>query len=195
MDDFAREVIETAYEQWMERRKKKSEKITLPKLINEMDHVWADYRDAQMEEWAGRLIAGCKPENLPDDALEELTWQVQGKLLSWNIIWEAPLWDAESAEDREQLREEQIRFVSWGIAGLWWVKLEGTEIAPLLDYTHAEIETWLKEKEQAEALIKREKTKSGTVVGQHLMFARSRGSTENSDAPIQLSLLSAGAEL
>ena len=194
MDDFTHEVIETAYEQWMERRKKKSERITLPKLTNEMDHVWADYRDAQMEEWAGRLIVQCKPESLPDDALEELTWQVQGKLLSWNIIWEAPLWDAESA-DREQLREEQIRFVSWGIAGLWWVKLEGTEIAPLLDYTHAEIETWLKEKEQAESLVERKKTRSGTVVEQHLMFAISRESTETSDATIQLSLLSAGAEL
>ena len=195
MDDFTHEVIETAYEQWMERRKKKSERITLPKLTNEMDHVWADYRDAQMEEWAGRLIVQCKPESLPDDALEELTWQVQGKLLSWNIIWEAPLWDAESAEAREQLREEQIRFVSWGIAGLWWVKLEGTEIAPLLDYTHAEIETWLKEKEQAESLVERKKTRSGTVVKQHLMFARSRESTESADTPTQLSLLSVGAEL
>ena len=195
MDDFTREVIETAYEQWMERRKKKSERITLPKLTNEMDHVWADYRDAQMEEWAGRLIAECKPESLQDDALEELTCQVQGKLLSWNIIWETPLWGAESAEDREQLREEQIRFVSWGIAGLWWVKLEGTETAPLLDYTHAEIETWLKEKEQAESLVERKRTKSGTVVEQHLMFARSRESTESSDAPTQLALLSVGAEL
>ena len=195
MDDFTYEVIETAYEQWMERRKKKSERITLSKLTNEMDHVWADYRDAQMEEWADRLIVQCKPESLPDDVLEELTWQVQGKLLSWNIVWETPLWEPESDEDREQLRDEQIRFVSWGIAGLWWVKLEGTEIAPLMNYTHDEIEAWLKEKEHTEAFIKRKRTKSGTVVEQHLMFARSRESTESSDAPSQLSLLSVGAEL
>jgi hypothetical protein len=66
---------------------------------------------------------------------------------------------------------------------------EGTEIAPLLNYTCDEIEAWLREKERSESLITRKKIGSGRVVEQQLIFAPPRKGTEIGEAAVQLSLL------
>ena len=172
MNQFTVDAANVAYEECREHTRRKDDRVTVEKLIARMDSVWVNYRNAIIERWADRLVTACEPDTRSDRELEGLVWQVSGLLASWNTFWETPLWEPEGVEDREQLREEQVTFISWGIACIWWVRHEGTEIALLLSYTPDEIETWLKEKDRAESLVVRKKTRSGRVIEQRLMFAR-----------------------
>jgi hypothetical protein len=193
MNVFTIDATNVAYEECLGHRRHKSEPVTIKELATRMDRVWVIHRDTTIGIWAERLVASCKPDRRSDRELEHLVWEVSGLLASWNTFWETPLWEPEGAQEREQLRIEQTTYVSWGISCIWWMLHEGTEIAPLLDYTNDEIETWLTDREQAESRIARTKTKSGQVVEQHLMFGQPRQGTEPGEATAQFVLLKEAA--
>lgn len=189
MNQFTADAANVAYEECREHRRRKGDPVVAKDLVTQMDRVWVVYRDATIGRWAKRLVTVCEPDGRSGHELESLVREVSGLLVSWNTFWETPLWEPEGAEDRKQLQGEQVAFVSWGIACIWWMLHEGTEIAPLLSYTCNEIEAWLRGKERSESLITREKIGAGRVVEQHLMFAPPRKSTEIGEAAAQLSLL------
>ena len=169
MDEFTETIAQVAFSNYIEQKKRKGP-ITVDKLVSDMDSVWICYRDAHIEKWADGLVAICKPESQSDEALESLVCDVAAKLQKWNMMWEIPLWEPEDDEERVLLRSEQSTFVAWGIACLWWWKMEGTEIAPLLRYDRNEIETWLKNQLATESLLLKKNTRFRAVI-QHRMFA------------------------
>ncbi|MEE8392620.1 MAG: hypothetical protein V3S14_17720, partial [Anaerolineae bacterium] len=160
---------QVAFDSYLEQKKRKGP-ITVDDLVADMDSVWIGCRDARIAEWANGLAAICEPEDQSDEKLESLVWDMSGELTAWNITWETPLWEPDGDEERTLLRSEQSTFVAWGIACLWWLAMEGTEIAPLLHYGRDEIETWLKNQLATESLLLRKNTRSGAVI-QHRMFA------------------------
>ena len=170
MNEFTEAVAQVAFDGYLAQKKRKQGPVTVDDLVADMDSVWIGYRDTRIGEWANGLVAICEPENQPDEELESLVWDMSDKLVAWNITWETPLWEPDGDEERVLLRSEQVTFVAWGIACLWWMAMEGTEIAPLLRYTRDEIEAWLKDQLAAESLLLRKNTRSGPVI-QHKMFA------------------------
>jgi hypothetical protein len=170
VNEFTEAVAQVAFDGYLAQKKRKQGPVTVDDLVADMDSVWIGYRDTRIEKWANGLVAICEPENQPDEELESLVWDMSDKLVAWNITWETPLWEPDGDEERILLRSEQVTFVTWGIACLWWMAMEGTEITPLLHYTRDEVEAWLKDQLAAESLLLRKNTRSGPVI-QHKMFA------------------------
>ncbi len=171
MDEFTREVARTAFENLLDQKHGNAKSVTVKDLQAEMDSVWILYRNFQIGNWADRLMAVSSGQHLSTRLLESLVQDVNDKLLDWGTVWaELPLWEPENNEERAQLWDEQCTFVSWGIACLWWLAMEGSKIAPLLTYTDGSIDTWLREKLARESMLIRKRTKSGQVVVQQKMF-------------------------
>ena len=176
MDEFTLDVISAAYDECCQgytgdrrRKRSKREVVTLDELISQSEYVWIMHRNARIEEWANRLMNVTV--KLPDREIVDLVLDVDNMLLQWGIQWEVPLWEPDGEDECVLLQNEQIRFVACGIAGLWWLTMEGTEIAPVLHFIRDEVAAWLNEKQAQEALLVRRKTKSGHSVVQQRMFA------------------------
>jgi hypothetical protein len=171
MDEFTGTLLQGAYDDCVALRRR-SDPITAAKLMAAMGRNWVHYRDILIESWADRLTLACKAEDRSDEELEALLIPVDNSLCDTNLHWEVPLWDTDDAEERAALRDEQITFIAWGIACLWWVANEGNAIAPILRYTEDEVQAWLAAKLQAERYVVRRRTRTGDVVTQHAMFAQ-----------------------
>jgi hypothetical protein len=176
VNEFTLDVISTAYDECRQgytgnRRRKCSTvtAVTLDELVSQSEYVWTIYRNARIEEWANRLVDVTG--KLTDREVVDLVLDVDDMLLRWGIQWEVPLWEPDGEDEYALLQSEQARFVACGIAGLWWLAMEGAEIAPVLHFTRDEVAAWLKEKQAQEALLVRRKTRSGEVVVQRRMLA------------------------
>jgi hypothetical protein len=172
VNEFTERLIQVAYDECRQQRRGKKAPIALDDLLAQAGRAWILYRNHRIEEWADQLIAVCAAESRSDAELEELVCQMDYELVTyWNIVWEVPSWEPEDDDDRAQLRDEQSRFIAWGIAGLWWARLEGAEFAPILRYARDEVETWLAERREAERLVVEKRTRTGETVVQRRMFA------------------------
>ena len=170
MDEFTRVAIQGAYDDCVTLKRR--DPIAAADLMAAMGRNWVHFRDIIIESWADRLTLACKAEDRSDQELEALLILVDNSLCDTNLYWEVPLWDADDAEERAALRDEQVTFIAWGIAVLWWIANEGNAIAPILRYTENEVQAWLKAKLEAEKFLVRRRTKVGEVVTQVAMFAQ-----------------------
>jgi hypothetical protein len=132
--------------------------------------IWIDLRDLIIERWAADMETICQ---VSGPALEDLLVETDDALLrrvSGAHLWEPPLWDADSADELTDTGHQQVTYVAWGIACLWWTAHEDSDIAPTLHYTRDELEAWLQERKRLEARIVCVQTRSGHEIAQFAMW-------------------------
>lgn len=168
MDDLTTRIAEAAFKDC--RKQRREEPVSIKDLEARMLSIRIDFRDLIIERWAAGLETICQ---VSGPALADLMVEIDNALLRRVLgahLWELPLWEADSADERLDMEQQQVIYAAWGIACLWWTAHEGSDIAPTLHYTPDELEAWLQEHKRQEARIVRVQTRSGGEIAQFAMW-------------------------
>ena len=139
MDEFTKELIALAYRTCKGRKRCKSDPVTVDELIQQMGRHWVNYRDGTIAIWADRLLNIASPQEADRDRLLGLIGEIDARLMHCGVYWELP-------GDDDPI-EYIAQFGAYGIAVLWWIYHEGTDVAPIPQYTREEIAAWLSQRQ------------------------------------------------